>query len=136
MTEPSEAGGLAARNLDRRTVLAARLEVADSLWAKFMGLMGRPSLEPDAGLWLTGSNGIHMMFMRFAIDAVFLGKPDAGRDGARRVVSIHRGLRAWTGLVPLVRGADGVMELPIGTIDRTGTVVGDYVVLDRADGPG
>ncbi len=127
---------MGARNLDRRTVLAARLEIADSLWAKFMGLMGRPSLEPDAGLWLTGSNGIHMMFMRFAIDAVFLGKPDAARDGARRVVSIHRGLRAWTGLVPLVRGADGVMELPIGTIDRTGTVVGDYVVLDRADGPG
>ena len=43
------------------------------------------------GLWLTGTNGIHMMFMRFPIDAVFLGKPDPGRDGARTVVSVHRG---------------------------------------------
>ena len=33
-----------ARNLDRTTVLAERLETAGSLWAKFMGLMGRPSL--------------------------------------------------------------------------------------------
>ena len=85
---------LRARNLSRSTALAERLEVADSLWGKFMGLMGRPALEPETGLWLTGSNGIHMMFMRFAIDAVFLGAPDPGRDGARPVMSVHRGLRA------------------------------------------
>ena len=112
-----------ARNLDRTTVLAERLETAGSLWAKFMGLMGRPSLAAGDGLWLPASNGIHMMFMRFPIDAVFVSKP--GPDGARVVRSVHRGLRAWTGLVPLVRGADGVLELPVGTIDATGTVVGD-----------
>ena len=114
-----------ARNLDRTTVLAERLETAGSLWAKFMGLMGRPSLNVGDGLWLPASNGIHMMFMRFPIDAVFVSKP--GPDGARVVRSVHRGLRAWTGLVPLVRGADGVLELPVGTIDATGTAVGDRV---------
>jgi uncharacterized membrane protein (UPF0127 family) len=124
---------LRARNLSRSTALAERLEVADSLWGKFMGLMGRPGLEPESGLWLTGSNGIHMMFMRFAIDAVFLGAPDPARDGARPVVSVHRGLRAWTGLVPLVRGANGVLELPVGAIERSGTAVGDLVALEPAD---
>ncbi len=124
---------LRARNLDRDTELAGRLEVADSLWAKFMGLMGRPRLEPDTGLWLTGTNGIHMMFMRFAIDAVFLAKPDQAGDDARAVLSVHRGLRAWTGLVPLVRGANGVLELPVGTIDRSGTAVGDRIALEPAD---
>jgi uncharacterized protein len=112
-----------ARNLDRETVLAERLETAGSLWGKFMGLMGRPPLPPGDGLWLPASNGIHMMFMRFPIDAVFVAKPDD--DGARRVLSVHRGLRTWTGIVPLVRGADGVLELPVGTIDATGTVKGD-----------
>jgi len=123
---------LRARNLSRSTALAERLEVADGLWDKFMGLMGKPGLEPDTGLWLTGTNGIHMMFMRFAIDAVFLGKPDPGRQGARTVVSVHRGLRAWTGLVPLVRGASGVLELPVGTIERSGTAVGDLIALEPA----
>ena len=123
---------LRARNLSRSTAIAERLEVADGLWGKFMGLMGRPGLEPDSGLWLTDSNGIHMMFMRFAIDAVFLGNPDPGREGARPVVSVHSGLRAWTGLVPLVRGAHGVLELPVGTIERSGTAVGDLVVLEPA----
>ena len=61
-----------ARNLDRGTVLAERLETAGSLWGKFMGLMGRPSLPAGDGLWLPASNGIHMMFMRFPIDAVFV----------------------------------------------------------------
>jgi uncharacterized membrane protein (UPF0127 family) len=112
-----------ARNLDRSTTLADRRETAGSLWAKFMGLMGRPSLPAGDGLWLPASNGIHMMFMRFPIDAVFVSKP--GADGIRTVRSVHRGLRAWTGLVPLVRGADGVLELPVGTIDASDTAVGD-----------
>ena len=98
--------------------------------------MGRSTLDAGAGLWLPDSNGIHMMFMRFPIDAVFLGKPLATGDegGAaagevRPVVSVHPALRAWTGLVPLVRGAHGVLELPAGTIAATGTVPGDLISL-------
>ena len=119
-----------ARNLTRATVLADPLETANSLWAKFMGLMGRPDLPAGGGLWLPASNGIHMMFMRFAIDAVFVGKPDA--DGARPVLSVHPRLPAWRGLVPLVRGAHGVLELPVGTIAASGTAVGDRIALDLA----
>jgi uncharacterized protein len=119
---------MAARNLTRSTVLASNVEVASGLWGKFMGLMGRATLPEGDGLWLPGSNGIHMMFMRFAIDAVFLGRADA--DGTRPVVSIHQRLPAWRGLVPLVRGADGVLELPAGTIDATGSAVGDRIALD------
>src|SRR3954453_1071942 len=120
---------LRALNLSRETELAARLEVADGVWARFMGLMGRATIDPDAGLWLSGTNGIHMMFMRFAIDAVFLGKPDPAGD-AVVVLSVHSGLRAWIGIVPYVRGANSVLELPVGTIERTGTVVGDLVALE------
>jgi uncharacterized membrane protein (UPF0127 family) len=84
-----------------------------------MGLMGRHSLAPGAGLWLPESNGIHMMFMRFPIDAVFLGRP--GADGTRPVLAARADLPVWRGLVPFVRGAKGVLELPIGTIVATGT---------------
>ena len=79
--------------------------------------MGRASLEPDAALWLPDSNGIHMMFMRFPIDAIFVGRPDpSAAAGGPWCPSIAR-CGAWTGLVPLVRGAHGVLELPIGTVD-------------------
>ncbi len=123
------AGGSAgrARNLDRNTDLAVRLETAHSLWSQFLGLMGRRSLSAGDGLWLPGTNGIHMMFMRFAIDAVFVGRLEA--DGSRRVKSVHRRLPAWIGLVPLIMGANGVLELPVGTIDATGTQVGDRLEI-------
>jgi uncharacterized membrane protein (UPF0127 family) len=117
-----------ARNLTRSTILAADLEIAAGLWGKFMGLMGRSSLAPGAGLWLPESNGIHMMFMRFPIDAVFVGPP--GSDGSRAVLSVHRALPTWRGLVPLVRGAKGVLELPVGTIDATATSLGDQVLIE------
>ena len=116
-----------ARNLTRGTVLAADLESADSLWAKFVGLMGRAALPAGGGLWLPESNGIHMMFMRFAIDAVFVGKADA--DGGRPVLAVREQLPAWRGLVPFVRGAHGVVELPIGTIAATGTAIGDRIAI-------
>jgi uncharacterized membrane protein (UPF0127 family) len=52
------------------------------------------------------------------------------------VLSVHRGVRPWIGLVPLVWGASGVLELPVGTIDASGTVPGDTVNLgqDTTDG--
>jgi hypothetical protein len=117
----------AARNETRGTVLAERLAIASSLWGRFRGLMGRSGLPPGEGLFLTGTNGIHMFFMRFPIDAVFVGK--AAADGSRPVLSVHRGVRPWVGLVPLVRGADGVLELPVGAVDASATVPGDAVRL-------
>jgi uncharacterized protein len=120
---------MAARNVTTDHLLAARVETAAGLWAKFMGLMGRPSLAAGDALWLPDSNGIHMMFMRFPIDAVFLGA--AGGDGNRTVLAVHPQLPAWRGIVPLVRGAKGVIELPAGTIAATRTTVGDRVTFER-----
>jgi uncharacterized membrane protein (UPF0127 family) len=94
-----------------------------------MGLMGRQALADGDGLWLPDSNGIHMMFMRFPIDAIFLGKPTAEDAAVRPVVSVHRDLRAWTGLVPFIRGAHGVLEVPVGTIEASGTRAADLVRL-------
>ena len=119
---------MSALNVTRGTPLATSLEVASSFWAKFMGLMGRPPMADGAGLWLAGTNNIHMMFMRFRMDAVFLSK--ASTDGSRRVVALRRAMRPWTGVVWFARGADGVIELPAGVIDATGTTIGDEVRLE------
>ena len=95
--------------------------------------MGRNVLPAGAGLWLPDSNGIHMMFMRFPIDAIFLGPPAAPvgevAGEVRPVVACRPGLRAWTGLVPFVRGAHGVLEVPVGTVAASRTQVGDLVRL-------
>ena len=119
-----------ARNRTRDTALAERLDVANSLWTKFRGLMGRsrPSFPAGSGLWFDGTSSIHMMFMRFPIDVAFLGRADAA--GVRRVVALRRSLPAWTGVVWYVRGAAGLVELPVGTIDASRTAIGDEVVFE------
>jgi uncharacterized membrane protein (UPF0127 family) len=118
---------LRARNLTRGSEVAGQVEVADSFGTRFRGLMGRASLLPGGGLWLTGTSNIHMFFMRFPIDAIFLGRPAA--DGGRQVVAVHASLRPWTGIVWYARGADGCLELPAGSAVASGTAVGDVVAL-------
>ena len=123
-----------AHNVTRGTQIAGRVELADSFGARFRGLMGRPSLPPDGGLWLTGTSNIHMFFMRFPIDAIFVARATA--DGTRRVVAVSAGLRPWTGIVWYARGADACLELPAGTAATSGTAVGDVVALVREQAAG
>jgi uncharacterized membrane protein (UPF0127 family) len=123
---------LIAHNISRGTLLAERLEDGASFWAKFMGLMGRPSLPQGDGLWLPGENGIHMLFMRFPIDVVFVSAPSDGSDNRRRVLSIRRAVPPWRGVVWRIGGAKGVLELPVGTIEASGTAVGDEIAIDAA----
>jgi uncharacterized protein len=138
---------LVATNASRGTRLAEALENGASFWAKFMGLMGRASLPAGCGLWLPGEASIHMLFMRFPLDLVFVspaavdvaGAGVAGSGAAkgggverRRVVSVRRAVPPWRGVVWYVRGAKGVLELPAGTIDSTGTAVGDEILIGPA----
>ncbi len=104
-----------------------RLDVADSWLGRLRGLIGRRDLAAGEGLYLPGTNGVHMFFMRFAIDVVFVGP--AREDGARRVVALKPNLKPWTGFVLYVRGAKGAVEIPAGSLSGSGLSVGDYVTL-------
>jgi uncharacterized membrane protein (UPF0127 family) len=70
--------------------------------------------------------------MRFAIDCCFVGRP--AEDGSRQVVGVRRALPAWRGIVWYERGAHGVIELPVGALERSGTQVGDRVSLSGRNG--
>ena len=108
-----------------------RLEVASSWLSRLRGLIGRRGLGPGEGLYLPGTNSIHMLFMRFAIDVVFVGAPRT--DGSRQVVAVRERLAPWTGVVWWVRGARGVVELPAGSLAASGLKLGDYVSFGPAD---
>jgi uncharacterized membrane protein (UPF0127 family) len=107
-----------------------RLDVAESWVARLRGLIGRRGLAAGEGLYLPGTNGVHMFFMRFAIDVVFVGAPRS--DGAREVIALKPNLGPWTGLVPWVRGAHGAVEVPAGSLAGSGLRVGDHVILTPA----
>ena len=110
--------------------IASHVTTAASFWARFRGLMGRRALPAGDGLWFPRTSSIHMLFMRFPIDCLFLSRPAA--DDTRQVVAVRHALPPWRGIVWTVRGADGVVELPAGTLARAGVAVGDRVALEAA----
>ena len=110
------------RNVSRGTVLADRAGLARSIWRRFLGLMFRRALPAGAGLVLMPEGQIHMFFMRFALDVVHA-------DRAGVVVRLVEGIKPWR-IGPIVRGCKLVVELPAGTIARTGTQVGDTLQLE------
>ena len=111
-------------------VICDQLTMGESFGQRFMGLMGRGSMDPDEGLYLPTSS-IHMMFMRFPIDALFVGKLD--ESGERRVVAVREHLPAWRGIVMPVRGAEGVVELPAGTLGQFSVEADDSVVFESRE---
>ena len=109
------------RNTARDTLLGDRIRVARSMAERTVGLLRTPSLGPGEGLWIERSPSIHMFFMRYAIDAVFVAD-----DG--RVTKIVENLRPWR-VVWWARGARDCLELPVGAVEASGTRVGDQVRL-------
>jgi uncharacterized protein len=108
-------------NATRGRILAQRAEVAAGSWQQFMGLMGRPDLPTDGGLVLPRTRGVHTHFMRFAIDVAFY-------DRAGVVVGVEHALRPWRLSAYRWRAA-GAVELPSGTLRRSGTVAGDVLTF-------
>jgi uncharacterized protein len=102
-------------------VVCGRCVVADSAWTRTKGLLGRSALDEDEGILLEPGGSIHMFFMRFPIDAVFL-------DAELRILRVAADLKPWR--MASKRGAKAVLELPAGRCARVGVREGDRLVLD------
>ena len=109
-------------NRTRGTLAVERCRVARSLRDRTVGLLGTRELAAGHGLWIERSPSIHMFFMRYPIDAVFV-------DGRGSVVRIADRLRPWR-IVAWVRGARDCLELPAGAAEASGIHVGDELVLE------
>ena len=109
-------------NDSKGVILAPRVKVASSLWARSVGLLGAASLPGGEGLWLKPCRSIHTFFMRFPIDVLFLD-----RQG---VVLLKATLAPWR-FSRWERHAAGVLELAAGTVGRTKTDVGDQISLKQ-----
>ncbi|HTG58128.1 MAG TPA: DUF192 domain-containing protein [Terriglobia bacterium] len=110
-------------NQTREAFLAFRVEVADSVLGRLVGLLGKRSLKPDSGVWIVPSNSIHTIGMLFTIDVVFI-------DENFRVVGLRELVRPFSITLPNFR-AESVLELPAHTIFRSHTELGDQLVIER-----
>ena len=96
-----------AEDVASEAVIATEIEVADSFLSRACGLMFQRSIPEDYGLVFRfdepASRDLHMVFVPFPIDAVWLVDDE--------VTAVER-LRPWIGLGKAT--ADTVLELPAG----------------------
>ncbi|MFB3918934.1 hypothetical protein BU251_00075 [Candidatus Velamenicoccus archaeovorus] len=90
-------------------MLADKITIADSFGARAKGLLGKIGLEDGRGLLIRPCSSIHMFFMKFPIDVLFLAK-----DG--RIIKIVKGLKPWR-LSGCWFGCHMVLELKEGVLD-------------------
>ena len=95
--------------------------IADSFFTRLAGLMFRKKLPKATGLLIVPCNSVHMCFMRFAIDVVYL-------DNDYNVIKIVKTLKPWIG-ISLCSGAWATLELAAGEAEYCGLQVGKKLVF-------
>lgn len=113
-----------AVNLTRNAVLATCLTLAGTPQTRGKGLLGRDSLAQGEGLWILPCQAIHMFFMRFSIDLVYI-------DRRKRVRKVRSDVAPWR--ISACLTAHSVLELPAGIVRETGTRRGDVLEITRGE---
>ena len=93
-----------------------KIEKADTFFKRLRGLIGRKNFPQGRGLMIVPCNSIHMFFMRFAIDAVYI-------DENFVIKKIVPNLHPWTGF-SICWGAWAVVEFLAGESARLNLKVG------------
>ncbi|MGY4719246.1 DUF192 domain-containing protein [Naumannella cuiyingiana] len=100
----------------------APLAVAENYRDRRRGLLGTDAV--DGALWITRCPSVHMIGMRYPIDAAVLD-----RDG---VVLHVTTLRPWVGLTRPRLAASATLEAAAGQLDRWGVRPGRRLAIRRA----
>lgn len=109
------------RNESRGTLLGDAITVADTRHERNVGLLKHQGLEEGEGLWIVPCLSVHTFFMKFAIDLVFL-------DKQRRVRKVRCAVPPWR--ISGCLWAHSVLELPPGSVAKTGTLPGDQLSIE------
>ena len=110
------------RNHTRDTVLAQAADLANTSETRRTGLLKHERLNPGEGLWIVPCESVHTFFMKFPIDLVYL-------DKLKKVRKIRHRMVPWR--LSACLSAHSILELPAGTLEQTGTKVGDELVVEK-----
>ena len=112
-------------NLNRNTTIASRPFYAVRLWDRTRGMIGRDfSADLDAVVF-SACRAIHTFFMKIPLDVLFLNRENI-------VVAQRRNLQPWHPCVCSLHACT-VVELPAGTLEKSGICAGDRLAFQRPE---
>ena len=111
-------------NESKKSTIANYVILADTFFGRLKGLMFRRNLDIGEGLMLSPCNMIHTFGMRFNLDIIFLSKDNV-------VLYIIENFPPGKSS-PMIHKANRVIELPVGTLKKSDTKLGDYLTFNHA----
>lgn len=100
---------------DGNNIGTYRLEVMDTFWKRFMGLMGRDDVPIGIAALFRKCSSIHMFYMKVPLDVIYYGA--AMSDGRVPVLSVARGVKPWQ-LSFGPKRTRGCLEVAAGTVPK------------------
>ena len=106
-------------NKTRNRLIAENGRFADTVISRLVGLLNQSSISPGEALVITECRSIHMLFMRFSIDVIFV-------DRKNKVVGVVHQIQPFR-MSPYFFRANKAIEISPGIINKTQTIVGDEI---------
>lgn len=110
------------RNTTTGEIIAGAVERAEGIVERMVGLLNRPHVDPDEGVWFSNCGTIHTIGMREPIDVIFLDRDNRVMQTLRQV--------ARNRLAVTCVGAFTTVELGSGALDGRDILVGDRLTLE------
>ena len=110
-------------NTTQNKIIVDKVVVADSFLSRMIGLLNHKTLPSTEALLITHCQSIHMFFMRFPIDAIFVGKNN-------KVVGLVYNIKPFQ-LSPIFFKASFVIEVAVGVISKSKTALGDTLAFEN-----
>lgn len=108
-------------NVSKNVMIANQAVIADTFLSRMIGLLKYKRLANNEALVITRCNSIHMFFMKFPIDVIFINR-------SNKVVGLVENIKP-NRMSKIFWDASSAIELPIGAIAVSKTEIGDNITF-------
>ena len=107
------------KNISKNNIISKDGYITTSFYERFKGLLGKKGLQQQESLIISPCNSIHMFFMKFEIDVLFI-------DENNKVCYLIESFKTWK-MSKVIKNSKYVIELKSKTIYSKNIEVGDKI---------
>jgi Uncharacterized conserved protein len=109
------------KNMESNQIVCDKVIIANSFFKRLKGLMFTKELPSDSSMYICPCNQIHMFFMNYNIDVLYVDKNNM-------VIAVDENMKPGI-MGKKVKGAAAVVELQAGKVKESNIKVGQVLEI-------
>lgn len=110
---------------NKNEILFYNAMVTTNFFERLKGVIGKSEMDENQALCIRPCNSIHMMFMKFSIDVIFL-------DASNRVIAMLENFKPWK-VSKIIKRSKVVIEMPVYSIKMKNIKLDDTIKFQYLD---